>query len=380
MTIRLLLLALLFFAAARLAPAQVSYLGNVTLPSNHEDILVQATAQIDTTNPGYSSSNSDPIWLVTEHTFYSSSNEGASFQLTDFTSTLPLGEGTEAVVYNRQNNLDGTSNSPGFLLSGGRDSFYVFDLSTRAVDPPINNANLEPTQGLPMAVGENLILSASPTQVSGAPYTATVASAGSVSNTNFPPIITGLSNVTGLSFAPGPQGLLYVLDWGTQKIDAFSLTTTGGVTSSSLELSFNLPAGLQNDTDGKLGFTVDGFDHILIADGNGGGIELDSQGNVLATFDPPAGDVLGINANAPSQSDPGDASYITYNSAGDIFVENGINGMHEYLDLSAAPEPSTWALLLFGFSVFGFSGYRKHRQNRTLREDAYRAYAPVCPT
>jgi PEP-CTERM motif len=55
---------------------------------------------------------------------------------------------------------------------------------------------------------------------------------------------------------------------------------------------------------------------------------------------------------------PSDAFFVTN------VVVTGLNdtSVFGYFDVSAVPEPSTWAMLLIGFVGIGFAGYRKRRQ------------------
>jgi hypothetical protein len=43
--------------------------------------------------------------------------------------------------------------------------------------------------------------------------------------------------------------------------------------------------------------------------------------------------------------------------------EHGLFG-----DITAVPEPSTWAMMLLGFAGLGFVGYRQTRRSRRRRE------------
>jgi hypothetical protein len=47
-------------------------------------------------------------------------------------------------------------------------------------------------------------------------------------------------------------------------------------------------------------------------------------------------------------------------------IDLTINGFGTFVVGGAVPEPSTWALLLFGFAGLGFAGYRSAGRGRRL--------------
>jgi hypothetical protein len=171
------------------------------------------------------------------------------------------------------------------------------------------------------------------------------------------------TNLTSMAFGPGPNGLFYCLDWvpapGIPRVEVFDLTDPNG---NYFRYSFNLPAGLATTSTTDLGFAINDVGHMFVGDGQGGGVEMDLNGNVICTFDPPADDVPDPNAYAGTGTfgidgtlggpgnGPGDASYIAFDAAGDIFVENNANGLHRYIDTQAVP-PSNVAQTISAFPM-----------------------------
>lgn len=151
-----------------------------------------------------------------------------------------------------------------------------------------------------------------------------------------------LSNPTAM--AVGPDGLLYVLDYGNNRIQKFDLTT------GEYRGQFALPAGVTIFST-SLAISADG--HIYLGDGLGGGSVLDLAGNLLGTFHPPAPDASWVDGGLISGSSAGVGSFLQYDGLGNIFTYVEGQGITMYRDPSfaAVPEPSTWALLGLGLTA-----------------------------
>jgi hypothetical protein len=341
----LLLTASLWLGGEAARAQTVDYVENVPLPVGHDPIIREVTAPVDTSEPGY-----DPFYqatnleIVTTKQIYWSNSQPPGTPpvfgpLADpFGIDISLYSGSIALNYNQQENAD--DNGPyaeSYVLVGTRDSIYSYNFADRLRRDTVTVTT--PAQKDAIALGQGQYLIASNNQI----FSTTASTTGSLfptQNPVFTSVMGGtgtgpgqFTNLTEMAIAPGPSGLLFALDWGAQEVEAFNLST------DTFAYSFNLPAGLTLNNTTGLGFTVDSLGHILVADGNGGGVELSETGVFLTAFDPPAGDVLGINTTA------GDASFIISDPAGDVYVEDGANGLHEYYDVSAVPEPPTYATL-----------------------------------
>jgi hypothetical protein len=323
----------------------MEYVENVPLPVGHDPIIREVTAPVDTTEPGYDPSyQATNLEIVTTKQIYYANGQPPGtppvFAPLDvpFGADISLYSGSIALNYNQQENVaDNSPNAESYTMLGTRNSVYSYDFASRLRQDTVNVNT--PAQKDAIALGQGQYLIASNNQIFSSPASTT----GGLFPTQSPVFTSVMggtgtgpgqfSNLTEMAIAPGPSGLLFALDWGAQEVDAFNLS------NNTFVYSFNLPAGLTLNNTTGLGFTVDSFGHILVADGNGGGVELSETGALLAAFDPPAGDVLGINTTA------GDASFIISDPAGDVYVEDGANGLHEYFDASAIPEPSAYATL-----------------------------------
>jgi hypothetical protein len=127
----------------------------------------------------------------------------------------------------------------------------------------------------------------------------------------------------------GADGLLYVLDYGNNRMDVLDPNN-----AFAQVRQFTLQGTVAN-----MQFAM-GFDgSIFLGDGAGGGEMYNSTGDLLSTFTLPAG----------SYTDPfpaGSASYIDETPDGSVFVFDS-TGAHQY-SVSAIPEPSAAALLAVG--------------------------------
>jgi hypothetical protein len=341
-----LLLTVSLWLGGEAARAQtVEYVENVPLPVGHDPIIREVTAPVDTTEPGYDPSyQATNLEIVTTKKIYSASGQPPGtppvfYPLADpFGIDISLYSGSIALNYNQQENADDNGpNAESYSLIGTRNNIFYYDFADRlrGYTVLVNT----PAQKDAIALGQGQYLIASNNQIFSAPATDTGA-VFPTPNPVFTSVMGGtgtgpgqFTNLTEMAIAPGVSGLLFALDWGGQEVDAFNLS------NNTFVYSFNLPAGLTLNNTTGLGFTVDSFGHILVADGNGGGVELSETGAFLTAFDPPAGDVLGINTTA------GDASFIISDPAGDVYVEDGANGLHQYFDVSGIPEPPTYATL-----------------------------------
>ena len=92
---------------------------------------------------------------------------------------------------------------------------------------------------------------------------------------------------------------------------------------------------------------------IVIGLGGGGQINID---NFNGVFGPDVGDQASVGSNFHGDSgfDPGEA-----------FALNRVAGQFEIA--AAVPEPSTWAMMILGFSCVGFMAYRKKQNGSSFR-------------
>ncbi len=139
----------------------------------------------------------------------------------------------------------------------------------------------------------------------------------------------------------GQDGLLYVLDYGNDRIASFDPDSAFAPVSS-----FSLNTGV---TTANVQFAIGITGSVYLADGLGGGSYYDSTGAFQGTFSLPGGTV-----GAPYEG----ASYVSTDSAGRVYIFDSATGFHQYDDV-AVPEPGT---ALAGLALIGLVGAARRRR------------------
>lgn len=356
---------LLLFVAAAVFPgpllAQVNYVERVLLPAGHNPIVRMSMEPLQTQNPLYDPGlDGHEIKVVTTEQIYyangfTSTPGSLSFApgFVPFSSGVSLIAGSVVVETNRQLDYSAGSNEDDdLIIIGSREALYQydFDLVVPVNTDTMSNPGFFPNYPNVLAVGQGLYMLGCGNKV----YDLTAASYNA-DNGAFTFLFGGtgtgngqFTNLTEMAFGPGPNGLFYCLDWvpapGTPRVEVFDPTDPN---QNYYRYSFNLPAGLAVTNTAGLGFAINDVGHLFVSDGQGGGVELDLNGNVLGTFDPPSDDVADPNASAS------DTSYLTFDAAGDIFVENGANGLHRYVDPLAVQNAQTISFPTIGDQTYG---------------------------
>jgi hypothetical protein len=383
---RVLVLILAGFAAALFpAGAQVEYMGNVALPAGHDNFIRFSTS------PSYAAPGSTGLTqLFTVKSIYYFTTDYQARTVNFFPQSIPLdpviniSAGSLAVNYNRGMGGPGSSRpKPGdqfVLFSSNRNGLLNYDFNQRqyldgypmnTVQSPQRNAmaadgryaviasNNQLWTSPMNATARDLNVGASPDPVPW-PLLPTGADTGLFYFSNEgPAVFTNIATVsahpetlqfthlTDMAYAPADQGgLLFTLDWGAQRISAFDMSDPTG---DFFRYSFDIPVDLTLTNTTGLGFAINDAGHMFLSDGQGGGIELSLTGDLLDTFAPPEDDRLGLNVNPAidGTTNTGDTlvHYITFSQAGDVFVMDGVNGLHWYRDtITPVPEPSTYAI------------------------------------
>ena len=140
----------------------------------------------------------------------------------------------------------------------------------------------------------------------------------------------------------GPNGLLYVLDYGNGRVQALDPANN---CMTVVKDSFDLATDV---TTANMQFAIGSDGTFYFGDGAGGGTYYASDGTYLGAFSSPV-----------STPTPAVQPYLSADSTGDVFVFDS-TGDHEFTDSSAAAaEPSSISLMLIG--ITGAAIYRRRR-------------------
>ena len=354
----------LFFAAASaltlsLASAQVDYMGQITLPAGHDVVVRQGV------NP--SSNGNNLLYLATTKEIYISTppatGNAFAFEPTAiaFGTAVTIGSSTIAIYTGEQ----GGNPSNMLIMPGTRSALYSYNLTAQSrqnvetVNPPTGPYDAlayQSTTGKILIAKDNQIFARGLFNHDGEPFPLLFGGTGT-GNTQF-------GKLTEMAFA-GTQfgGLLFTLDWGdpnrvdgNQQVKAFDINDPDG---NYFRYAFDLPDSLELTNPDGHGLTINNYGHLFIADGQGGGMEFSLTGELLATFSPTTGELYGA-VNGASGYDPAlDATFITSTSDGNLFVMDGVYGLHWYRD-AVIPEPSSYVALA-AVAVLGFAACRRRR-------------------
>ncbi|CAN5406684.1 hypothetical protein BH09VER1_BH09VER1_09660 [soil metagenome] len=143
--------------------------------------------------------------------------------------------------------------------------------------------------------------------------------------------LAGVDTATTKFMSYGADGLLYVLDYGNNRIASFDPDDAFAPIGS-----FTLETGV---TTANMQFAIGINGSFYLADGLGGGSYYDSQGAFQGVFNLP-GDATTSTYNGQS--------YLTTGADGSVYVYDKGYGFQQYQDTSVVPEPSTYALAIGG--------------------------------
>jgi hypothetical protein len=171
------------------------------------------------------------------------------------------------------------------------------------------------------------------------------------SDINVVPTASGSGVVTLSDFSPFTTVVDGVTEFGLELFYSSDTGTTPGSTAD-VGWSYNV-SGVPNLTDAFATFagtvTGTGVDTLSEVLSNGASLSLSAPGSTTATFSP-----IGALSVIKDQSDFAGG----LGSADSSILGNAFS-------VVAAPEPSTWAMMLMGFAGLSFAGYRRAREPRT---------------
>ena len=128
----------------------------------------------------------------------------------------------------------------------------------------------------------------------------------------------------------GPDGLLYVLDYGNGRVQSLDPAAAFAPVGE-----IALQSGV---TTANMQFAIGPTGNLYLGDGLGGGSSYAADGTFLGAFSLP-GTVTGITPRAGSQF------YLSTDATGGVYAFD-TTGFHQYADASVVPEPGASALVL----------------------------------
>lgn len=147
--------------------------------------------------------------------------------------------------------------------------------------------------------------------------------------------LAGVDTATTRFMSYGADGLLYVLDYGNDRIATFDPNNNFAfLPLKSFALNPDPEILVANQQ-----FAIGVNGSFYLADGQGGGSYYNSLGQYQGTFGLPTDPVLNPYTGA---------SFINTDAEGNIFVYDSAKGLHQYQDTSIVPEPGTVALIGLG--------------------------------
>ncbi len=148
--------------------------------------------------------------------------------------------------------------------------------------------------------------------------------------------LSGVDTATTHFMAYGADGLLYVLDYGNERIASFDPDNAFAPVNN-----FNLNSDPGTITANEQ-FAIGINGSFYLSDGLGGGSYYNSLGEFEGVFMLPEG-----TEGTPYTGQ----SFINTDARGNIFVYDAQTGLHQYQDTSVVPEPGMVALLGLGMVV-----------------------------
>jgi hypothetical protein len=311
-------LALLAAPLAARLHAQITYVGNLALPSE-ASFLVAANGTPALQTEGSSShavwTSTSEVWIYKADGFHLPMQPPPdALKLTTSSLVAQSGRPTDSWMY----------------ATGPRLAFYAYNSAT--VDLIITNLDMEGSGTSSLAsrgdlvtlVTDNRWYAIDPQTGASAQLVGTLGSApGQIGTAGFGTF--------------GADGMFYLLDQanGVNRVQRFD--PTPGLTEAQRYVGgFTVAGSLPLDA----GIAISRSGHVYIGDGLGGFSAYDTVGSLLGSYS--------IADGSSTPFAPGGISSLTLDDDGYLYVFTAGTGLHQYYDaqgLTAIPEPSTYALL-----------------------------------
>ena len=295
----------------------------MNVPGTIAPVLANVQTPTSPSDPLYDPALDAAQMLITDQSYYRYTASTTSLP-SQFPTAIKDNSSSFAATTGLQ-----TNDPQVYLLSTQTFQFYRFDLSTYTLELPtpsikfvnneVDSLAASQTGGVTLAADSGHFWSVDP--ITGDGTLLFDGNGGGTAPGQF-------SNALYQDY--GPTGLLYVLDYGNQRVQALDPANAFAPVSQ-----FSLQSGLAN-----MPFAIGPNGSFYFGDGNGGGQAYTSTGTYEGAFTSPVSSSIAALGNQP---------YLNVDSKGDVFVFDS-TGAHQFFDTSAVPEPSTWAMFVFGLA------------------------------
>ncbi len=316
-------IALGFFATP--ASAQVIYVRELIGTENLVgDLLLTTQAPTNFSDPLYGSGNTGP-YLVTRQQYQEvNSQTGVGGDTINFSTGLFLNSLSLAALAGLETRYhpEATAEGPMLFLINSQRSIITYEFQSLGI------TNIQPVTGVLGGLTSLAAESRTSPQLSliaGALHYSLNATTGVATQTT---VMSSLDPTLALYQSFAPNGLLYVLDYGNERMVSFDPDDAFAQVGS-----FGLNTGI---TTANVQFAIGRTGSFYLADGLGGGSYYDSTGTFQGTFSLP-GETVGDPYTG--------ASYVSTDAEGSVYVFDSATGFHQYQDTSVVPEPSSAALV-----------------------------------
>jgi len=333
----------------------ITYTEMVELPEDHKAVVeqsgVEGMAGLPTSYPSDQLRSGDEYFLITAGQLFQLNSNGTWTTLVlgfDFS----VGQGAQ-VGYAGYGSGD-----PILYVSGFRNHIFAFNITTLSQNgTTLSGNNTLTSNGIGTGTGLATTNGSTGFSIAGGSQLYSI-NLGSGATTAVNP----LGQLNGANAdAFGPNGLLYVLDGGNNRVAIFNTNLFDPNNPTSINNTLVGSFSLMTGGSSGIGIAVGPSGNVYVATGVDDSFQAyTAAGGYLGSFSPPEG--AGF-----SPTGDGGVPYINTDREGNIYVEDPEIGLAIYNDASAIPEPADVAAVAgLGALVAALASRRRGNPNRAV--------------